>query len=68
MSKSNRPLRTRISLFAQDQRGASAIEYIIVVGLIAIVAIAGFKKFGEAADKKITDERGALDRLQVTGQ
>jgi pilus assembly protein Flp/PilA len=52
---------------ARDQRGASAIEYIIVVGLIAIVAIAGFKKFGIAADKKIGEERGALENLKVDG-
>jgi Flp pilus assembly pilin Flp len=44
------PLRRR-SLVA-DTRGAGLVEYIILVGLIALVAIAGFEKFGEKVNRK----------------
>jgi Flp pilus assembly pilin Flp len=35
-----------------DTRGAGLVEYIILVGLIALVAIAGFEKFGEKVNNK----------------
>ncbi len=35
---------------ARDQRGASAVEYAILVGLIAIVIIAGVTFFGGATN------------------
>ena len=37
-------------------RGANLVEYILLVGLVAIVCIAGFQKFGKAVNKKIVDE------------
>jgi Flp pilus assembly pilin Flp len=45
-----------------DQRGLTTVEYIIVLGLIAVVGIAAWQKFGEtligeveAADGYISD-------------
>ena len=45
-----------------DQRGLTTVEYIIVLGLIAVVGIAAWQKFGEtligeveAADGFISD-------------
>jgi pilus assembly protein Flp/PilA len=39
-----------------DRRGANLVEYIILVGVIALIAIAGFKIFGgkvwDRADKQ----------------
>lgn len=47
---------------ARDQRGLTTVEYIIVLGLIAVVGIAAWQKFGEtligeveAADGYIAD-------------
>jgi len=47
---------------AHDQRGLTTVEYIIVLGLIAVVGIAAWQKFGEtlvgeveAADGYIAD-------------
>jgi Flp pilus assembly pilin Flp len=47
---------------AVDQRGLTTVEYIIVLGLIAVVGIAAWQKFGEtltgeveAADGYIAD-------------
>ncbi len=46
----------------RDQRGLTTVEYIIVLGLIAVVGIAAWQKFGEtligeveAADGYIAD-------------
>ncbi len=38
-------MNPKISLI-RDTRGANLVEYIILVGVIALVAIAGFKAFG----------------------
>lgn len=35
-----------------DTRGAGLVEYIILVGLIALLAIAGFGQFGSAVNNK----------------
>lgn len=35
-----------------DTRGAGLVEYIILVGLIALLAIAGFGQFGSAVNTK----------------
>jgi Flp pilus assembly pilin Flp len=67
----HRPTHRRVSnslqRFARDQRGASFIEYVIVVGLVAIIAIAGFKAFGAKVVEKLTDETNGLDQVQPAG-
>ncbi|HEY2735985.1 MAG TPA: Flp family type IVb pilin [Polyangiales bacterium] len=60
-------LARRIANFVDDQRGASFIEYIIVVGLVAIIAIAAFQTFGTKVVDKLTQETTALDTLQPAG-
>jgi len=35
-----------------DTRGAGLVEYIILVGLIALLSIAGFGQFGSAVNNK----------------
>jgi Flp pilus assembly pilin Flp len=37
----------------RDQRGANLVEYIILVGVVALIALAGFKVFGERVDTKV---------------
>ena len=48
--------------FMRDQRGLTTVEYIIVLGLVAVVGIAAWQQFGEtligeveAADGYISD-------------
>jgi Flp pilus assembly pilin Flp len=60
-------LRGRLRRLAADSRGASFIEYVIVVGLVAIIAIAAFQKFGETVVKKLEDETKALDKVKPAG-
>jgi len=41
---------------ARDERGASMVEYIILVGVVAILAMAGFKTFGFQVRAKIDQQ------------
>jgi len=47
----------------KDTKGANLVEYMMLVGLIAIVAMVGFQKFGKTVDKKISDQGGTVDKL-----
>jgi pilus assembly protein Flp/PilA len=40
----------------KDSRGANLVEYIILVGVIALIALAGFKIFGRNVREKIDDQ------------
>lgn len=42
--------------FFSDSRGANLVEYIILVGIIALVAIAGFNLFGKKVNKKVDEQ------------
>ncbi|MGB5811023.1 MAG: hypothetical protein WBG86_10870 [Polyangiales bacterium] len=44
--------RDRANLY-RDQHGLTTVEYIIVLGLIAIVGIAAWKQFGETLTGEI---------------
>ena len=48
----------------RDQRGATMVEYIIVVGVVALLAIVGFKAFGQKIQQKIQDEGQKVESLQ----
>jgi len=50
-----------IKKLARDQRGASLIEYVLLIGVVALLAIAGFKIFGTSVKGKITQQAQAVD-------
>lgn len=54
--------RDRLSL-ARDTRGANLVEYIILVGVIALIAIGGFKMFGGKVWDKITKQAESVDHI-----
>ncbi len=47
---------TKTQRFIRDNRGANLVEYIILVGVIALIAIAGFKIFGNKVQGKIQEQ------------
>jgi len=49
--------------FIRDNRGANLVEYIVLVGVIALIALAGFKFFGKTVDKKINDQAGKVEKI-----
>jgi Flp pilus assembly pilin Flp len=48
--------RLHASALVRDTRGANMVEYIIVVGLVALIAIVGFSTFGGDVKQKIEDQ------------
>lgn len=44
----------------RDKKGANLVEYIILVGVIALIAIAGFKMFGTKVQDKIQQQAGSV--------
>jgi len=53
----------KIKKFLSDSAAASLVEYIILVGVIALVAIAGFKIFGEKVDQKIQEQSNKVEQI-----
>lgn len=48
-------MRNFIKNFAQDESGATAIEYGLIAALMAVVIIAGIGAFGGALENKFKD-------------
>lgn len=57
---------TRTARLLRDQRGASLIEYVLLVGVVALLAVAGFKIFGKAVNDKISDQAKAVGTVNGT--
>ena len=54
---------TKINQLTRDQRGASLIEYVLLIGVIALFAIAGFKAFGGSINTKIQEQSDAVKSI-----
>lgn len=46
-----------------DTRGASLVEYIVAVGLVAVVALGGFRAFGASALAKVESQANCVETL-----
>ncbi len=53
----------RWTTFVKDTRGANMVEYIILVGVIAILAMAGFSVFGSNVKSKINDQANVVSNI-----
>ena len=51
-----------------DTRGANLVEYIILVGVIALIAIAGFKAFGNRVNDKVNEQAGSVGGINGAAQ
>jgi Flp pilus assembly pilin Flp len=51
-----------------DTRGANLVEYIILVGVIALIAIAGFKAFGNNVRAKVDEQAGSVSGINGAAQ
>lgn len=58
-------MRTYSGRFVRSQRGQGMVEYILIVALIALVAIAGIKLFGGKLSQMFNDKAKQLE--QETG-
>jgi pilus assembly protein Flp/PilA len=46
-----------------DVRGANLVEYIILVGVVALIALAGSKVFGEKVDAKVKNQASKVSGI-----
>jgi Flp pilus assembly pilin Flp len=49
----------------RDRRGAGMTEYIILVGVIALLAIAAFRFFGKSVSEKIGKQSETVRNIEV---
>ena len=61
-------MRRLISLLRKDTRGANLVEYVLLVGLMAIICLAVFKLFGEKIKEKITGYAETVDSIETSSQ
>jgi pilus assembly protein Flp/PilA len=52
--------KTLISELVRDEEGASLVEYVLLVALIAVVCIAAITLLGQAAKDKFNTTAGAI--------
>ena len=55
-------------MLVRDNKGANMVEYIILVGVIALIAIAGFKMFGGKVQEKIEQQAGSVGGINGTAK
>jgi pilus assembly protein Flp/PilA len=55
---------SKVRSFIKDTRGANMVEYIILVGVVAILAIAAFKAFGGKVSDKITKQGTTVGEIK----
>jgi pilus assembly protein Flp/PilA len=48
-------LKQTLQNLKQDTKGASFMEYVVLVGLIAVVCIAAYQTFGKAIGDKVQE-------------
>lgn len=53
-------VRNSLRNLLKDTRGANLVEYIILVGVVALIAIAGFKIFGTNVTDKINEQADSV--------
>lgn len=53
-------IRRQARRLVRDQRGAAITEYLIIVGLVAIICIAAYRAFGTTILGKITTQTGQI--------
>lgn len=54
----------QLNKFLKDSRGANMVEYIILVGVVAILAMAGFKYFGKNVNNTIGLQAHTVSEVQ----
>ena len=55
-----------IRQFIQDRRGATLTEYIILVGIVALIAYGGFKLFGDKVKTEIEAQGNSVGSVNNT--
>jgi Flp pilus assembly pilin Flp len=54
-------MMSKLRHVARDTRGATLVEYVILVGVVAIIAFVGFQTFGTKVRTKINNQAAFVD-------
>ncbi len=55
-------IRSIVRRLRGDTRGANMVEYIILVGVVALLAIVAFRAFNKSVSAKVNEEGDAVMR------
>lgn len=61
LARCHRTLRSLVT----DRRGANLVEYIILVGVVALLSLAAFTAFGGNVQQKIQEEGGKVSGIKT---
>lgn len=59
---------TSVERLIRDQRGANLVEYIILVGVVALLALGAFKSFGGELKTKIGNQATTVQGINDTAE
>ena len=59
---------TSLSKLVRDEKGATLMEYLMLAGLVAIAAFAGFKLFGTNVQTAINGQAETVSTIPTAGQ
>jgi Flp pilus assembly pilin Flp len=59
------PKKPGVKTLLRDKRGAGMTEYIILVGVIAMLAIVAFRFFGSSVSKKIQEQGDVVKNIKT---
>ncbi len=59
--------RSSLRKFVRATRGANMVEYIILVGLVALIAIVGFGFFGKQVQDRVNTEGESVKNINASG-
>jgi Flp pilus assembly pilin Flp len=59
-------MRSLMIRLRKDTRGANLVEYVLLVGLMAIICLAVFKLFGEKIKEKISGYAETVDQIETS--
>ena len=62
------PSSLSFSRLVADERGANMVEYIILVGMVALIAFAGFKYFGNNVRAKVDQQSDSVGAVNGQAQ
>jgi len=57
--------RLRLRSLLADRKGANMVEYMIIVGVVALCALAAFSTFGSSVQQKINEEGGKVGGIKT---
>ena len=57
-------IMNRFRGLVRDRRGANMVEYIILVGIVALLAIVAFRTFNTKVKAKVTEQATAVDGIK----